>query len=75
MLSFAEVPEPDRADTNPPKGDQVKANGGAGSAYYAVTALMDGEVEGGVGAGFLYPGDCWRGHFSVFEGWAGCEGF
>ncbi len=47
VAAFGEGAQSHGADTHALQGDQTQADRGAGASYYAVTALMDGEVEGG----------------------------
>src|SRR5918998_2383910 len=72
--ALGEVAEGDGADAEPLKGDQVEPDRGARSAYYAVTALADGEVEGGLGPGAAEVGELRGVHRAVFEGGACGEG-
>src|ERR671933_1893528 len=45
VAALREHTQPHRADAHTLQGDQTQAASNASASYYAVTALMDGEVE------------------------------
>src|SRR5919205_1147767 len=47
VVALREVSQHDRADARPLQGEQIQAHGRTRPAYYAITALVDGEGEGG----------------------------
>src|SRR5918998_3175603 len=72
--ALREVAERDGADAQPLQGEERQAHRRARPTYYAVTAFVGGEVEGGLAGGAAEVGELRGEHRAVFQGWAGGEG-
>src|SRR5919112_4725773 len=60
-------------NTHPFQGEKSQPHRGAGPSYYAVTALVDGQVEGGSLPRSAETGELRGEHLTVFEPWAPLE--
>ncbi len=66
-LAFREGVQGDQAYAYALQGDQGQTHRGAGATYYTVTALVDGEVEGGFALRTADAGEFRGKHLAVFE--------
>src|SRR5215204_634316 len=67
---LGEAAERHGANTHPFQGEKGQPYRGAGPSYYAVTALVDGQVEGGSLPRSAETGELRGKHLTVFEPWA-----
>src|SRR5215218_1111457 len=74
VLTLGEVSDGDGTNTRPVQGDQRQPDSHTGSTYYAVTALVDGHLEGGRLLGAPEVRDFGGVHLAVFEARARCKG-
>src|ERR671911_2418309 len=71
---LGEATELHGANTHPFQGEKSQPYRGAGPSYYAVTALVNGQVEGGSLPRSVKTGELRGEHLTVFEPWAHFEG-
>src|SRR5919107_1371426 len=71
---LGEATELHGANTHPFQGEKSQTYRGAGPSYYAVTALVDGQVEGGSLTRSAETDELRGDHLTVFEPWAPLEG-
>src|SRR5215208_1767433 len=68
VLALGKVAEGYRSHANPVQGDEAQPHGSAGPAYYAVTTLVDGQVDGRGVVGAAEGGELRRVHLPVLKG-------
>src|SRR5215217_8693471 len=73
VIAFGERAQQYGADTHALEREQTKPHRSAGASYYAVTALVDGEVEDGYSLLAADARELRGEHRSVFEPWASGE--
>ena len=75
VASWREIPDPYRANADAVEPDQPQADLSASPPYYAITSLVDGEMESRITSISAQVGQLWGEHGAIFEDGASGEGF